>query len=164
MDTGVTTVPEASGGDDKRSQEEVLDSSAVVVVGDGQEIDAIFVFKTLQCEKKGCTNVPSLGYEGEKLPTRCSEHMEEAMLELISLHCDSQAPERCNGKRTFGFNGGAATRCIKHQQDGMIDLLQRRNQVCNVFFFVTSSPVVEATTRREKMCWRFASLVLIEMG
>lgn len=134
MDDDATTTLAATDLDGKHSPEEVQGSSEVVVVGDGEEIDAIFVFKTLQCEKKGCTNVPSLGYEGAKLPTRCSEHAEEDMLELVSLHCDNQAPERCNGKRTFGFNGGAATRCIKHQRDGMIDLLQRRNQVCVCFF------------------------------
>lgn len=104
---------------------------AVAAVNDETaEIDAIQVFKSLQCEQPGCTNVPSLGLEGANEPTRCSEHAQEEMLELVSLRCSSQSPESCNGKRTFGFSGGLASHCAKHQQDGMVDLLQRRNQVC----------------------------------
>lgn len=104
-------------------------AAAAAVVGDTAEIDPIQVFKSLQYEQQGCTNVPSLGPEGAELPTRCSEHAQEAMLELVSLRCASQTPERCNGKQMFGFSGGPASHCAKHQRDGMIDLLQRRNQV-----------------------------------
>lgn len=93
--------------------------------GEPDPTDTIDVLKCLRCAQEGCTNVPSLGYQGEG-PTMCTEHAAPAMLQIVHLRCEHGD---CSARRTFGYDGGAAKLCAVHKLDGMVDLMKRRSQV-----------------------------------
>lgn len=97
--------------------------------GKHKEANMAFMYKSLQCREPDCIKFSSFGFAEER-PTKCFEHREEFMLNVVSSVCSMI---ECNILASYGYEiKRTRERCSTHRLDNMVDLTLVMCSECKV--------------------------------
>ena len=78
------------------------------------------------CVEEGCNETPLYGYICWKNPTRCFEHKESNISNMIIVADITCVKEGCNGKPLFNYKDKRGpVCCVEHAKKGMVDVIHK---------------------------------------
>ena len=87
-----------------------------------KDIDMENLVLKRKCTQSQCIKSAAFGFRGDKKATKCAEHKEKNMINIVSPKC-----ELCNITPSYGIPGGKSIRCARHKENNM-EIIRKQQQ------------------------------------